>query len=214
MFSFSSRQQQQQRETLVIYNNKTLLLVLLLLCCCWELCVNVGVALCIHSRSAPNPTYLEQSGLLQSSYILQLHLLVLCSLRLKGENEASEASLPTSLWVNCDLRKPISRQRATHSSSFAQPHSAPRARGYCIRRNISAPLKCVVVLNNGSIERRFGWVSACRILCKAAASGNHELMRGQPAHTHSRTMMIERCLCNNYPRKCWVSTRVLGTWQT
>jgi hypothetical protein len=38
--------------------------------CCWELCVNVGVAaLCIHSRSAPNPTYLEQSGLLQSSRI-------------------------------------------------------------------------------------------------------------------------------------------------
>jgi hypothetical protein len=80
VFSFSSRQQQ-QRETLVIYNNKTLLLVLLLLCCCWELCVNVGVALCIHSRSAPNPTYLEQSGLLQSSYILQLHLLVLSVLR-------------------------------------------------------------------------------------------------------------------------------------
>jgi hypothetical protein len=38
-------------------------------CCCWELCVNVGAALCIHSRSAPNPTYLEQSGLLQSSRI-------------------------------------------------------------------------------------------------------------------------------------------------
>jgi hypothetical protein len=26
-------------------------------------------------------------------------------------------------------------------------------------------------------------MGACRILCKAAASGNHELMRGQPAHT-------------------------------